>query len=343
MLDCRRGVLGDYEAAASQTTPAAIWQLKLVTAYALAANGRTQDARSMLEEASRELLALGYGDFASLGERRVHEALLGLLHEGAATGVSDVPPPAAPAAPVGRRLLVMGCPISVQDESGVAIVPAGNPQRLVGVVVASGGSVSLDQVSDAIWPGDDVEASRSRLRNVLLRLRRAVGDVIVRSGNGLRLASGLSCDLHDFERKAGDALSTARADPDLAGELATIAVAEGDLPVFVDFEYDEWAVSARRRVEQQLISLLDLLSVQAEDAGDLQAAQALAERALRLDRYTDSRYVRLAELLTLQNRVAAAMAVLDDAAAVARELGDGTPRATKHRRDELLRRAVSGV
>jgi hypothetical protein len=37
------------------------------------------------------------------------------------------------------------------------------------------------------------------------------------------------------------------------------------------------------------------------------------------------------------------MAVLDDAAAVARELGDGTSTATKHRRDELLRRAVSGV
>ena len=49
-----------------------------------------------------------------------------------------------------------------------------------------------------------------------------------------------------------------------------------------------------------MIGLLDLLSVQAEDAGDLPRAQALAERALRLDRYTDSRYVRLAELLTLQ-------------------------------------------
>lgn len=345
MLDCRRGILGDHDAAAKQTTPAAIWQLKLVTAYALAVNGKTEEARAMLDEASRELLALGYGDFASLGERRIHDALLGLLNEGPSLVAAGAQPATAVtrAPSVGRRLLVMGRPISVEDESGVVVVPAGNPQRLVGVVVASGGSVTLDQVSDAIWPGDDVEASRSRLRNVLLRLRRAVGDVIVRSGNGLRLAPGLRCDLHDFERKAGDALATARADPDLAGELATVAVAEGDLPVFVDFEYDDWAVSARRRVEQQLISLLDLLSVQAEDAGDLQAAQALAERALRLDRYTDSRYVRLAELLTLQNRVAAAMAVLDDAAAVARELGDGTPSATKHRRDELLRRAVSGV
>ena len=113
--------------------------------------------------------------------------------------------------------------------------------------------------------------------------------------------------------------------------------------MFVDFEYDDWAVAARREIDQQRISLLDLLSVQAEDAGDLAAAQALAERALRLDRYTDSRYVRLAELLTMQDRVAAAIAVLEDAAAVARELGDGAPGAAKHRRDELLRRAASGI
>jgi hypothetical protein len=53
--------------------------------------------------------------------------------------------------------------------------------------------------------------------------------------------------------------------------------------------------------------------------------------------------VRLAELLTMQDRVAAAMAVLEDAAAVAREVGDGSADAAKHRRAELLKRTVSGV
>ena len=40
--------------------------------------------------------------------------------------------------------------------------------------------------------------------------------------------------------------------------------------------------------------------------------------------------------------MAAAIAVLDDAAAVAREIGDGTSDAAKTRRDELMRRAASG-
>ena len=113
--------------------------------------------------------------------------------------------------------------------------------------------------------------------------------------------------------------------------------------MFVDFEYDDWAVSGARAAEQQLISLLDLLSVQAEDDGDLPLPQALAERALRLDRYTDSRYVRLAELLTMQDRVAAAMAVLDDAAEVAAEMGGALPSAATRRRERAdARDAASG-
>jgi DNA-binding SARP family transcriptional activator len=180
------------------------------------------------------------------------------------------------------------------------------------------------------------------LRNVLLRLRRAVGDIVVRSGSGVRLADGLACDLLEFERLALDALSSTRADPELAGQLAAEAVKAGDGTVFAGFEYEEWAIAARRSAEQRMIGLLDLLSVQAEDAGDLPAAQALAERALRLDRYTDSRYVRLAELLTLQHRVAAAIAVLDDAAEVAREIGGALPASVTRRRDDLVRRTATG-
>jgi DNA-binding SARP family transcriptional activator len=173
-------------------------------------------------------------------------------------------------------------------------------------------------------------------------LRRGVGDVVARFGSGVRLAQGVSCDLFEFERLANDALASARTDPEIAGHLAAQAVTLVEGPVLRDFEYEEWALSARRAVDHRLIGLLDLLSVQAEDAGDLQRAQALAERALRLDRYTDSRYVRLAELLTMQGRSAAAVAVLEDAAEVARELGAAVPKAAKRRRDELLRRAANG-
>ena len=91
----------------------------------------------------------------------------------------------------GRRVRVIGGPIVVEDRDGVIEVPTGNPQRLVGVVVANGGVATFDQLAEAIWPGDDVETTRARLRNVLLRLRRGAGEVVARSGSGVRLASGV--------------------------------------------------------------------------------------------------------------------------------------------------------
>ncbi len=285
-------------------------------------------------------MALGFSSAAALGEGRIHHELHTLLLRGPETSTAALallPPPGTL-----RRVTVIGDPISVRIGDADTPIPIGNPQRLVGVIVAHSGSATFDQLSESIWPGEEVETCRSRLRNVLMRLRKAVGEIVVRSGSGVRLAPDVTCDLHDFERLAADALASARADPDLAGQLANDAVAIADGTVFVDFEYEEWALSARRAAEQQLINLLDLLSVQAEDAGDLPLAQALAERALRLDRYADSRYVRLAELLTLQHRVAAAIAVLDDAAEVAREMGDALPPSAVRQRHDLVKKAAIG-
>ncbi|MET0580172.1 MAG: bacterial transcriptional activator domain-containing protein [Ilumatobacteraceae bacterium] len=346
VLDARKGVLGDIDQCLAQTVPLGWWQVKLVAALAAAHNGDVEQARMLLHDATHELVTLGFSDFAALGEGRTYGELQAALQRVAKPASAAAPAPtsaaASPTSPTSteRRLIVMGTAISISTGAELTVVPPGNPQRLVGVIVANGGSVSIDQLSEALWPKEELEISRSRLRNVLLRLRRAVGDVVVRSGAGLRLVPGLACDFHDFQRLAVDALAAVRADPDLAGRLAVDAVAIGDASLFVDFEYDEWAVSARRSAEQQLISLLDLLSVQAEDIGDFPAAQAFAERALRFDRYADSRYVRLAELLTLQNRVAAAIAVLDDAAEVARDMG-GSTGATKGRRDDLMRRTAA--
>jgi DNA-binding SARP family transcriptional activator len=349
IFEARRGNVGDVDAQLTITRPAEWWRVLLVAALATAGDGDLERARELHEAAERELLNLGFGGFAALGERRTAEALQDLLQRAVAPVDARAGVPAAgaplPAVPereaAGPLLRVIGPAMVVEDDGKVVDVPAGNPQRLVGVVVANGGMATLDQLADAIWPGDDVETTRTRLRNVLLRLRRGAGGVVVRTGSGVRLAPGVRCDLYEFEQLATDALATARTDPEVAGHLAARAVTLAEGTVFAEFEYEEWALSARRSVEHQLIGLLDLLSVQAEDVGDLALAQALAERALRFDRYTDSRYVRLAELLTMQGRSAAALAVLEDAAEAARELGASLPTTLKHRRDELLRRAAN--
>jgi DNA-binding SARP family transcriptional activator len=344
VLEARLGRLGDIDDQLQSTPPAEWWRVQLVAAHAAARQGDLDRAKRLLADSERELVALGFSSATALGEGRTYSELQAILQRvpsrtiGAATGDPEVAE-----ASTARRLRVIGGAMVVEDGDAVSRVPPGNPQRVVGVVVANGGSATFDQLSEAMWPGEDVDVSRPRLRNVLLRLRRAVGDVVVRSGTGMRLADDVVCDLIEFDRLALDALSSARADPELAGRVAVEAVKAGDGTVFAGFEYEEWAITARRAAEQRMINLLDLLSVQAEDAGDLSAAQALAERALRLDRYTDSRYVRLAELLTLQDRVAAAIAVLDDAAEVAREIGGALPASVTRRRDDLVRRTATAT
>jgi DNA-binding SARP family transcriptional activator len=351
ILEARRGVRNDVAKQLAITPPVEAWRVLLVSALAAAREGSVADAQRLLIDADRELITLGFSDFRALGERRAHEELRALLRNAPADAVGDSA--AASRVPTtsvrperrersGPTVRVVGGPIAVIDGRTTIELPAGNPQRLVGVVVAHGGLATFDQVSEAIWPGDDVEASRVRLRNVLLRLRRVAGDVVVRTAAGVKLAPDVRCDLFEFERFAKDAMAASRADPDLAGHLAQQAVELADGPIFGEFEYEEWAISARRAAEQSLIGLLDLLSVRAEDAGDLPLAQSLAERALRLDRYTDSRYVRLAELLTLQGRAAAAVAVLADASEVAKELGGTVPAGVKRRRDDIIRRSAAG-
>ncbi|MBA3287965.1 MAG: hypothetical protein H0U21_08075 [Acidimicrobiia bacterium] len=345
LYHARLGDVGDVDEQLRHTAPAEVWRVQLVAATAAARSGDLDTARRLATECDRTLLGLGFSDAALLGERRTVEELQGLLQRSVGPApVTDIPVPRPWAQAAGAlRVCVIGGTMTVQHDDVEEPIPPGNPQRLVGVVVAHGGSASFDQLSEAIWPGEEVETSRTRLRNVLLRLRRAVGDVVVRSGSGVRFGAGVTCDLIQFERLAVDALSAARADPEMAGRLAAEAVRAGEGAVFADFEYEEWAIAARRAAEQRMIDLFDLLSVQAEDDGDLQMAQALAERALRLDRHTDSRYLRLAELLARQDRAAAAIAVLDEGAEVAREIGGALPPEVTTRRNSLLNKgAVTG-
>lgn len=365
IVEARAGTVGDHqsvEAHLARTPPAEWWRVLLVAADAAARRGDLALASEWLRRAEYELLGLGLGGFEAVGETRTFRRLRGLL-DGAGTpdgGGSEHQRTTAPATTTGRaparrrddpaagsaaelRICVFGTAMVVHRTGAagdeVFEVPAGNPQRLAGVVVANEGVATFDQLSEALWPGDDIESTRPRLRNVLMRLRKAVGDVVTRSGNGIRLAPGATSDLAEFDRIASDALTSLRSDPDLAGRLAAEAVAIAEGPLFADFEYDDWAEVARRRTEQQLLTLLDLLSVQAEDEGDLGRAQQLAERALRLDRYSDSRRLRLADLFILDGKKARGMAVLAEGREVAQELGGTVSEEIERRRAELGRQA----
>jgi hypothetical protein len=209
------------EAVLRSTPPAHRWRIQLIGALGAARSGDLVTAQALRADAERELVSLGLGTFESLGERAADAALNKLLHTGPAVtaDVTSTPPVA-----LGRQLSVIGGQMSITDHDAIHEIPAGNAQRLVGVVAAKGGVASIDAVAEAMWPNDDVRTSRGRMRNVLMRLRRETGNVLTRTGTSIRLAPDVTCDLHEFIRRASDAQSAARRDPDVGGHLAAEAV-----------------------------------------------------------------------------------------------------------------------
>jgi hypothetical protein len=140
--------------------------------------------------------------------------------------------------PVRLRVRVLAPELSVTADGEPIPSPRGYPAKLLAVLVASGGSLTVDAAIEELWPGADPDAGRNRLHGVLLRLRRSLGlpaggpiscvDDMVR----LEATPWLEIDSWEFARHAALALKL-QADAAAAAERYT-----GDV-LSVQFAYDD--------------------------------------------------------------------------------------------------------
>jgi DNA-binding SARP family transcriptional activator len=102
-------------------------------------------------------------------------------------------------------------------------------------------------VVDALWPDAPADEARRRLRNVLARLRSAVGSVVVRDGEQLRLADGVVVDLHQFEALAAATRSAdaSTAEPGRRIDAALDLWAGEPLEAW---RYEDWAIPEIERL-----------------------------------------------------------------------------------------------
>ncbi|HEY7133547.1 MAG TPA: BTAD domain-containing putative transcriptional regulator [Acidimicrobiia bacterium] len=199
--------------------------------------------------------------------------------------------------------------------------PPGNGATLLKFLALRSGRAHVEEIVETLWPGTPVDRGRSRLRNVLGRLRQASGPIVERNGDLLMLSASVLVDAERFEREAEDALARTSTDSDAAATAASAALDrfEGDL--LPDARYEPWATAPRERLRRYHLALLDLVAEQALAAGHLDAAIAYWQRAIAVEPLEDSRLVRLAEVLADAGRVGAARDALRHARAVVRELG----------------------
>jgi DNA-binding SARP family transcriptional activator len=170
-------------------------------------------------------------------------------------------------------------------------LPRGMPGALVRLLALHEHGLPLDAVLEAFFSDATPARARQRLRQILTRLRTAVGDIVVRDGETLRLVSAW-VDAREF-LAAGSrvrAASGARA-----VQLAYAALALHTGPLLPSDPYAEWAEEARSQVRYRHLALLDLVAADAAARNSHQEALTALEAALQEDPDADDRRRALAQ------------------------------------------------
>ncbi len=302
-----------------------VWRSTLLTAWATLRTGRT-GAGQLAARALEQVAGLGGIEVALTTESALVLALLPLA--------------AAAGSPVAARLLhpsgtvvrLLGdCAVTTPE--GAHGLPAGLPGELARLVLSSAGGVTAEEAIDALWPDEDRDTGRRRLRQVLSRLGASAPGLVMREGS--RLVGRAWVDLVAFDTAATGALASRR--PEHA--QAALALWAG-APLPMD-PYAGWAVQLRERLVLAHVRLLDLLADAAETAGRLEEALRHLEAAIDDDRYDEQRHLRVARLHLASGRRAAARTWLQQAAARLAELGVAEPRELRDLRTRVDRSTVA--
>lgn len=173
----------------------------------------------------------------------------------------------------------------------------------VKAVIASRGSIRDELLIDHFWPDADVRTGRARLRTVLARVRRGVGDVLVRNGPLVELATDVVVDAFEFEDEADRLLRD--HDSTLTDLDRLIGTFNG--PFLPGDVYETWAAAMRTRIDRRYLALLERGAALAVHAGELALAEELLDRLAALEPDDEDRLVAAGGLLMDADRRSAAI------------------------------------
>jgi DNA-binding SARP family transcriptional activator len=298
--------------------PRLAWRRTLLTAYATL-RARRDGVGTLAARALDQAASLGDARIAVIGEPDLAIALLPLA---AAAGSQHAAELLAP----GEMLLVrvLG-EASVYRHGTPVVLPTGLPGMVVRLLALYPGGLEVEEAIDILWPDEDPDATRRRLRHALARLRARAGEVVIRDGSRLRLAPAW-VDAHAFRAAADRALAARDFN---SGALAVAALALWSGSLLPSDPYESWAAAPREQLRRRRLDLLDLIAAQAAARGSHEEARLALEQAIEADPYDDSRYLLAAGHLMALGRREGARRMLERATAVLGELGIDPPAALR--------------
>ena len=137
---------------------------------------------------------------------------------------------------------------------------------------------SREELGEMLWPDEDPERQRSRLRYELSVLRAALAqDPFRADGNAtLALAAGVVSDVSRFEAELKEAQRSQTPQERVIPLRQAVALYQGDL---LPGYYEEWAVSERERLAEMCFDALTRLIQDLETLEQRDEARAVRRRA----------------------------------------------------------------
>jgi len=221
---------------AERLEPGRRWQIVAALGTAAARRGDETAMEQHIAAASSAAAEIGLDDLAEAA------AVVARRHVETEPGGAVLP---------GRNDTVPGSAVFVRLFDGFEVSVDGNPiptpvghaATIVKLAIVNRGVVKVDQAVDALWPDADLATGRQRLRNVLGRLRKAVGaDLIGRSGDSLVLSASVQSDLGQALSLSDGALRTSMDSVDVA--VAALAAMPEPERLLLEDRYDDWAIEA---------------------------------------------------------------------------------------------------
>jgi len=281
------------------------WLRRLLRAYAAHRRGDTAMAQRMVDETFSEAAAIDQPDLPMRHEQRLVAAL------------AQYRPHAVDPVVLPRRLILLGGFTLFGPNGDDVSPPPGHPATLVKLLALRSTS-TVEEVIDSLWPDADVSTGRSRLRNLLNRIKSVSGDVVIRTADSLRLDPSIDIDVTTFESLAAGAFA---ADAGERPGLARLAAAVYTGELLPGDRFEDWAAARRERLKRLFLALVDLLATDAEQRGEFDEALRQLDLGIASEPLDETRYVRAATMLIQQGRRVTAAEVVRRAVAVLDDLG----------------------
>lgn len=259
----------------------ALWQVQAIRALAEHRGGDPDTARTLLADAT------------ALAEVVTDRGLPDRLEPASMRTLAAVAPD--PGSPDDYRVRLLGA-FELTRGGVVLTPPSGRAGELVAMLaLRRGRRISIDDAAERLWPEAAPGAGRQRLRNVLMRVRSAVGDIVLRDRDDVILAKDVTIDVEQFVRES----TVARA----AVGPAQVEHARSALVYYIgdllpSITYADWTDIPRDRLRARALSLHEILAADAEQRGDLETAVHTLTRMHELDPLSETHPLRAARLLT---------------------------------------------